>query len=299
MNQKQLEYAILLSQERSFSKASEKLAISQPALSKQILSLENELGIKLFDRNSIPLKLTSAGTHFISEARDLLYKEQQLLRSMEKYKSGEAGELVIGITPFRSAYLVSETIKKVREKFPDIKVTLCEEGSETLRKEAAEGKFDFAIVNLPVDDTVLDVRELEADRLVLVLPKQFEDKYPELVDKKEIEFEDLRDLPFAVVSENQEMRRLFDRLCAAAGFEPDIAVQAVSLTTAWAMANAGVAATLLPWQFVAQNGSLADVKILELKNAQYVRQPVIVTKRGQYMTRAAAYAIAVLMEKKK
>ena len=69
MNSRQLHYAILLSQIRNFSQVAEKLDITQPALSKQILNLENELGVKLFDRNTIPLTLTPAGEHSFRKRR--------------------------------------------------------------------------------------------------------------------------------------------------------------------------------------------------------------------------------------
>lgn len=296
MNTRQLQYAIVLAQESSFSQAAEKLNISQPALSKYILNLENDLGVKLFDRNTTPIALTPAGTHFIRKAKELLYNEEQLLRSMDKFKSGEAGELVIGITPFRSSYLVSRVLKKVKEKFPDVVVRLHEAGSDVLRKEAAEGKYDFAIVNLPVDDSVLEIKELERDRLVLAVPKELESKVKNLSKAKEIDFSACKDLPFVVVGETQEMRKLFDKLCALAGFTPNIAVEVVGLNTAWSIAQSGVAATILPWQFVSGEMDGANVTVIGIKDVNYDRQPVIVTRRGQYISEAAQYAMDLLTD---
>lgn len=294
MNSRQLYYAVVLSQELSFSQAAEKLNITQPALSKHILNLENELGIKLFDRNSTPITLTPAGNYFISGAKDLLYKEEQLLRSMDRFKSGEAGELVIGITPFRSSYLVSKVLKKVKEKFPGIIVRLHEAGSEVLRKEAAEGKYDFAIVNLPVDDSVLDVVPLECDRLVLALPNELKNRVKNVSVEKSVEFKDCKDLPFVVVGETQEMRILFDRLCALSDFTPNIAVEVVGLNTAWSIACSGVAATILPWQFVSEELSGSNITVVDIKDVAYDRQPAIVTRRGQYITEAAQHAMDLL-----
>ena len=167
VNARQLQYVIALSRVRNFSAVAEKLNISQPALSKQILSLEKELGVKLFDRSENPLSLTPAGEEFIRQAQELLYQEDQLKRSMEQFRSGEAGRLTIGISPFRSMYLLSDMVKKVREKYPSVQITLCEAPSDQLRKEAAEGKYDFAIVNLPVDEAALAVTPLEPDVVVL------------------------------------------------------------------------------------------------------------------------------------
>lgn len=294
MNSRQLQYAIMLSEIRNFSQVAEKLNISQPALSKQILSLENELGIKLFDRTTTPLTVTPAGQHFIQGATDLIYKEDQLLRSMERFKAGEAGQLVIGITPFRSSYLIPEVVKDFLAVFPDIQIKLQEAGSDLLRKEAAEGKFDFAVVNLPVDESVLDIVPLESDRLVLAVPQEWKHLLPLADGYQEVDFSACKDLPFVVVQKTQEMRRLFDKLCAANNFYPNVVAEVVSLTTAWSMACAGVAATILPLQFIKHNASDTRISIVKINDMVYTRQPVIITKKGQYISAPARYAMELL-----
>lgn len=297
MNSRQLEYAILLSQIKNYSQVADQLNISQPALSKQILSLETELGIKLFDRSTTPLSLTPAGAFFVTEAKDLLYKEDQLLKSMGRFKSGEAGQLVIGITPFRSSYLIPRIIKQVRDRYPGIQIKLHEAGSDILRKEVAEGKFDFAVVNLPVDEAILDVTPLEPDRLVLAIPKILLPNLPIVPNQGTVDLSDCHELPFVAVGQNQEMRHLFDTLCMTAGFHPIIAAEVVSLTTAWAIARSGIAATILPMQFVDNDHADEALLTFEIKNAFYSRQPVIATRKGQYISAAAEYAISLLSTK--
>ena len=139
MNSKQIQYAVELSLDLNFSQTADRLGISQPALSKQILALEKELEVRLFDRATVPMTLTAAGEHFIRRARELLYQEDQLLRSMDAYKSGESGRLVIGISPFRSQYLIPSVVQAVRRRYPGVQVLLQEAGSDQLRREAAEG----------------------------------------------------------------------------------------------------------------------------------------------------------------
>ncbi len=294
LNSRQLQYAVLLSETGNFSQVAEKLNITQPALSKQILALEKELGIQLFDRNSTPVTLTVAGEFFVREAKELLYKEEQLLRSMEQFKSGDKGRLVIGITPFRSAYLISEIVKKVRGKFPGVQVKLVEEGSEMLRKDAVDGKFDFAVVNLPVDDSQLEVKLIEPDRLVLVLSEDLVQEHPKVKNSEKIDFKECQDIPFVVVSNGQEMRMLFEKLSSSTMCCPNIAAEVVSLTTCWEMACSGVAATLLPLQFVNSVKSNQNLRILELTNTVYLRQPAVVYKKGQYVSQYAKYAIDLL-----
>ncbi len=293
MNTRQLHYAVELSRSLSFSGTAEQLGISQPALSKQILHLEEELGVKLFDRSRTPLALTPAGEHFIRAAQDMLYREDQLKRSMEEFCDGTRGRLTIGISPFRSVYLMPRIIRKFKEKYPDVQITLCELGSDVLRREAAEGAYDFAIVNLPVDESMLDVVCLEPDTLAIAIPDTMLEGLPPAGTPLDIS--DCRHLPFVTVGQTQEMRHLLDSLCAAADFTPHIAMEVVGITTARAMACAGIGATLLPLQFT-RDEAADGVALFPLKNNVFTRQPVIITRRGQYLSEYAAYAIRLLTE---
>lgn len=299
MNLKQMQYAVMLAETCSFSQLAEKLDISQPALSKQIISLENELGVKLFNRDTIPLTLTAAGEFYIREARDLLHREDRLNHAMEMFKSGDAGSLTIGISPFRSTYLLPKVMKMVRERYPHVQLSIYEATSDELRKGAADGKFDFAVVNLPVDEAALDVYPLAPDALALVVPNGMVSKIPSASkgNLSTIELKDCKDLPFVAVSQSQELRKLFDRLCAAAGFSPEIVVEIKGgLVTARALAIEGVGATLLPLKILKDSLPEDAVTVFLLKDKAISRQPVIVTQKGGYLPAYAKYAIELLTE---
>lgn len=293
MNSRQLQYAILLSETLNFSQVADRLGISQPSLSKQILALEAELGIKLFDRNHSPMTITPAGEFFLQEARELLYKEDQLYKGLDRFKSGENGRLVIGVSPFRSLYLMPAIVRKVKKKFPGVRVVLHEASAAQLRKEAVEGKYDFALLNLPVDESVLDVMPIEPDTLVLAVPESLLHLLPD-VSGTSVDFSQAKDLPFVVLGQSQELRQLFDKLCAGADFHPHIAAEVVGITTAWAMAHAGVGAALLPLQFLSSQSFDDKLHLFTIRNNAYTRQPAIVTRRGQYISDYARYAMELL-----
>ncbi len=292
MNSRQYQYAVQLAEVGSFSKLAENLNLSQPALSKQILALEKELGVKLFKRANNSVTPTPAGTHFINVARELLYKEDQLIKSMMQYKSGDKGELIIGATPFRSSYIMPSLVQRLTEKFPGLQVKLVEEGSEFLRHDAAEGKFDIAIINLPVDDSVLEVAPLEPDHLVLLVPNKLCEKHNLAGDS--IDFSDCSKLPFVVVSATQEMRVLFDKLCVSSNVHPKITAEVTGLVTALEIASSGVAATLLPKQFVRSRAGKGEFTLFELNDNTSLRQPAVVRKKGQFKSKYADYAIKLL-----
>ncbi len=295
MNTRQLQYAILLSETLNFSQVAAKLGMSQPSLSKQILTLEAELGIKLFDRNHSPLTVTPAGEYFLQEARELLYKQDQMYKGLDRFKSGEHGRLVIGVTPFRSLYLMPGIVRQIKARYPGVQVVLHEATSAQLRKDALEGKHDFAILNLPVDDSILDTVPIEPDTLVLAVPGCLLDQLPRDVDT-DLDFAQAKNLPFVCVGQSQELRQLFDKLCAGADFHPNIAAEVVGISTAWAMAHAGVGAALLPLQFVSSQHFDDSLCLFTIRNNSYTRQPAIVTRRGQYISEYAQYAMDLLKQ---
>ena len=298
MNANQLEYAVRLAQVRNFSQLAEELHISQPALSRHIQNLEQELGVKLFDRSTSPLTLTPAGAYFIESAKDLLYKEDQLLKTMGRFKSGEAGRLTIGVSPFRCMYLMPDVVKAVRDKFPGVQVVLHEAASAQLRKETMDGKYDFSILNLPVDESVLDVIPLEPETLVLAVPNEWAATLPSTQNGqyREVDFADCKELPFITVGETQEMRNWFDKICAEANVRPSVVTEAVSLTSAWALAFAGVGATLLPLPFIKRENFEGRLSLFTIKDKSYMRQPAVVMRRGQFHSEYARYAIEHLKQ---
>lgn len=272
----------------------------QPALSKQISNLEKELGVELFERKKKPISLSAAGEYFFQEAQNLLYREEQLYRSMEDFKSGKCGNLVIGISPFRSLYLLPQLCKKIKDKYPGVKIILQEDSSDQLRKKAAEEKFDFAIVNLPVDESLLDIIPIEQDKLVLAVPVNM----LSLINSKQkdelskIDFKNCENLPFVVVSKTQEMRVLFEKICSASNIQPKIVMEVVGLATAWAMTRAGIGATLLPMQFINSMENDGSIRLFIPDCETNIRQPAIITRHGQYLSQYAKYAIDVLKKSK-
>lgn len=296
MNTKQTQYAVELAKDLNFSQTADRLGISQPALSKQILALEKELGLKLFDRSTVPMTVTAAGEHFIRQAQDLLYREDQLLRSLEAYKSGESGRLVIGVSPFRSQYLLPDVVRQIKRRYPGVQVVLQEAGSDQLRQDAADGKYDLAVVNLPVDEATLDVTALEPDNMVLAVPREMAAALPKtsMENPACIDLSLCATLPFVTVGDQQEMRHQFEEACRDARFHPQIAAEVVGLSTAYALCRAGVGATLLPLQFIRHSSAGDAVELYALCQSVRSRQPVIITRRGQYLSPYAKYAIELL-----
>ncbi len=301
MNAKQLQYALTLAQKRNFSQAADTLGLSQPALSKQIRALEEELGVLLFDRNTQPLTLTPAGNRFVEEAQVFLHQEERLRRSMEDFKSGAKGRLVLGISPFRCSYHIPTILRRLRERFPGLQLILRETDSAHLHRGIAEGEFDLALMNLPVDETLLHVRLLDTETVMLAVPKHLAHTLPtETEDDRPpaVSLRDCADLPFVTLGKQQELRRQFDSLCAAENVHPEIAAEVVGVLTAWSLARAGVGAALLPQGFVKDAPDDGNLCFFRLKQNAPSRQPAVVYRKDRPLSQYAQYFIALLGEEK-
>jgi DNA-binding transcriptional LysR family regulator len=134
------------------------------------------------------------------------------------------------------------------------------------------------------------------DELILAVPAEMEHLVSKAAVNGQLRLHDCAQLPFVVVGKHQEMRQLFDKLCSQGDFTPNISAEVVGISTAWAMATAGVGAALLPRQFVNSKQFNSNLVLYAIEDCTYIRQPAVVTRRGQYLPEYAKYAIGLLTE---
>lgn len=190
----QLRYFLAAAERGSFTRAAEDLGISQPALSRSIQKLEEELGQPVFERKTRSIVLTEAGTLLQSRA-------QQILSIIEDTKSeitddGESGRVRIGAIPTIAPYFLPQILKQFSEAFPSANLIVQENTTDQLLKKCTQGEIDLAILALPVPVKYLEVEELFDEELLLVLPLG----HP-LVEKPNINLADIAPLPFVLLDE--------------------------------------------------------------------------------------------------
>ena len=147
----QLRYAINLQKYGSFKKASEKLSISQPALSLQIQKLENELGIGLFDRSSNPIVPTGDGVTFLAQAAEIIASVDHLQNRTLNLKNELEGTLTLGVIPTLAPFLVPLFIDQLQEAFPKFKLDIHEMITEDVITEVRGGFLDAGLISTPVE----------------------------------------------------------------------------------------------------------------------------------------------------
>lgn len=175
----QLEYIVALDTHRHFVLASEKCFVTQPTLSMQIQKLEEELGVKIFDRTKQPVIPTEIGTGIIAQARTTLREANAIKQFISDQKDTLAGELRIGIIPTLAPYLLPPLYKYVREKYPQINLVIREAMTEELISELKNNRLDCGIVVTPLKDQSIKEDILFYEELFVYVSKK-----NALIDKK-------------------------------------------------------------------------------------------------------------------
>ncbi len=167
----QLEYIVALDSYRHFVLASEKCFVTQPTLSMQIQKLEEELGVKIFDRTKQPVIPTEIGTSIIAQARIVLRDAGVIRQLIAEQKDIMTGEIRIGIIPTIAPYLLPPLFKNIREKYPQVKLVAREIITEEIVQELKNNRLDCGIVVTPLKDSSIKEDILFYEELFVYVSK--------------------------------------------------------------------------------------------------------------------------------
>lgn len=176
----QLEYIVALDTYRHFVLAAEKCFVTQPTLSMQIQKLEEELGVKIFDRTKQPVIPTEIGTSIIAQARVSLREAEMVKQIISDQKDALSGELRIGIIPTLAPYLLPPLYKYMTEKYPQLKLVIKETITEEVIHELKNSRLDCGIVVTPLKDPAIKEDVLFYEELFVYVSKKnalFDKKY--------------------------------------------------------------------------------------------------------------------------
>lgn len=216
----QLRYFLKIAEKGNFTRAAAELNLSQPALSRSIQKLEEELGQPVFDRKSRSVSLNDTGTLLQSRA-------QQILSVVEDTKAeitddGESGCIRLGAIPTIAPFFLPDVLRQFSESYPKANLVVQENTTDHLLKSLTQGEIDLAILALPVPAKYLELEELFKEELLLVLPPDHA-----LVEKKEIRLVDVEPYPFILLDEAHCLSDNILSFCRQRSFQP-VAVEKTS-----------------------------------------------------------------------
>ncbi|MGH8446611.1 MAG: LysR substrate-binding domain-containing protein [Solimonas sp.] len=242
MELRQLRYFIAVAEELNFSRAAQRLHVSQPPLSTQIMNLEAELGTRLFERGNRGVALTAAGAAFVDEARAVLARLEHGRALARQVGLGEAGTLSIGFVSIADYGILPPALKDFRSRLPQVEVQLRELTTDAQIRELRASRLDLGIALGPVNEPGLGFQSVQSEALIAALPSARRLK-PGTVDLRTLAGESFIVPPRDIAP---GLHDLIVRHCHNSGFTPRITQHARQMQTVVSLVAAGMGVALVP-----------------------------------------------------
>lgn len=280
MNISQLETLVTISKTLSFRKAGEVLNLTQPAVSAQIKSLEDEFKAILVDRNH-PVALTDRGQVFLDHAEQILTIVEQLKQKLTDLNQVPQGHIVLGTTSSIAIQILPRVLSYFQNQYPLIKTSILSMSSTQVLSSVENSAVDIGIGYLTDRSLQVETSILYYDTFEFVVAPQ----HP-LAGAKRVTIDMLKDVPLILLSPDTLGRRFTDRVLREHGIEPNIAMELGSSEEVKRMVELNLGAAVVSKLSIAEEvrrGTLKMIPVTELE----VSHPVgVMTKSGRYVNSA-------------
>lgn len=298
MTSRELLYIKTIADERSLTRAAQKLYLTQPSLSHCVMTIERQLGTRLFRRTSDGLLLTYAGEKYYRMASEVLRVYAAFEAELSDESALARGRVTFGITNYLATDHLPRVLPAFNRAHPGIELRVREETTDEMERSLLSGKLDFAIMHTGLDDSVtrnpsLTHEVLGRDPFLIAAPPDtpYLDRavQREGEDYPELDPACLAEAPFLMVTQGQRIRHVTDRVLTAAGVTPHIVLTSRNYEMLRRLAAEGMGYTLVPRQYVGILGGQAYepryFMIPERYSAYW--ELSIVTPKDAYLSRAA------------
>lgn len=290
MDTRQLSYFVQVAKDRSFTLAARNLHLSQPALSKMIKKLEEDLGVQLFDRSEHKMTLTDAGEKLFEEGQKLLSEMAAVTEAIKDTKNLKTGNVSVGIPPVIGTSYFPPLIANFRNDYPGINLSIIENGAVTVYEMVEKGFVDLGLIILPELSDRIEYIPVIEDEAVLIVHRD----HP-LANRSSVKFEDLQNEAFALLNETFLIHHHVIKACREAGFEPNIYFSSSQwdFLTELVCLNQGI--SILPRPILARFNS-QNIKQIPIDHPEMRWRIAIILKKNRYVSHAARKFIDYIKE---
>ncbi|PGS02537.1 LysR family transcriptional regulator [Bacillus pseudomycoides] len=287
---RQLEYFVAVSNELHFTKAAEKLNISQPSLSQQIRALEHEIGMPLFDRIGKKISLTEAGRILLSHSKKVFHEVEQAYAAIQDLNGLQQGKLTIGALLTTVNYLLPPAILNFNALYPNIELSVLGLRTGEIREKLLQNELDIGITFLPVQDKEIISIPLYQNELTLVVPINHE-----LTQHTTVTMGVLQKYPIILLPKNFFLTQLIRSHCQNFNFTPKPILEISTMESLIHMVSKGIGITVLPKPYIdfLQSNSIQAIKI---KNPTATIEIGIIYRKDKYMCAATRMFIEQLQK---
>lgn len=278
--------------EKSFTKASEVLFISQPSLSKHLKILENQVGILLINRRNNNISLTDAGKLFLNYADRILALCEESYRALKDLQNGERGNLIVGASQTTGTYLLPRVLVLFVKDYPQISLNLKVDSTSLIAKNVVDQNIDIAIVEGDIPKNLqknLKIEHFVNDEFNLIVPKShpFAIKESKIINK-----EDLYKLNFITLNSTSTINQFIENSLIQHGIKIDkfnIILQLNSLEAIKTAVSLGLGVAFVSSSTIEKEIKLQTIDIIKIKNIKITRPLSIITNVQAYNSKAVKF----------
>ena len=271
MEIRQLEYFLMVGKVNSFTRAAERLYVSQPAVTNAVRSLEDELGIQLFDRGQKQALLTTEGKIFFAHVEQIMNGISNTLEEINSLKNLSDGVVSLGLTALGGIPSCVFLLKEFVEGYPNIKISVREDEAERLQKLLVEDKLDFAFVFSGKEKSALSYIELPAQELSVCCNRRHRFRRQNVLPLEELRNESL------ILTKGAK------EFFGGAKIFQNVVAEISHVQTIKSLVSAGIGVSILPEEIFEQDDNLIAVA---LEPPIYL-QPSLAYKRNRKQSHAA------------
>jgi DNA-binding transcriptional LysR family regulator len=245
MELRHLRYFIAVAEELHFGRAAKRLNISQPPLSQQIMQLEKEIGVRMFNRTKRRVEITPAGLVFLAEARRIMTMSDDAVRRTIRADKGEIGQLAVGYIGSANYSVLPQIVREFRKRFQDVDLSLAELNTSNQIEALREGRIQVGFLRPPqgIQNEGLSVEPVFREPLMVAMPQNHRIKGKTPVSLRILAKESFIMIP------RQRGPGFFDyiiALCQKEGFSPNIVLEASQFHTIIGLVAAEIGIAIVP-----------------------------------------------------
>ncbi|WP_010289160.1 LysR family transcriptional regulator [Kurthia massiliensis] len=234
-------YFKVLAEMEHMTRAAEKLAVSQPALSRAIMRIEEELGVTLFDRNGRSIRLNKFGELFLESTNRIVLEMETVKTRLSEMSGIETGEVTLGFLHTVGATYLSLFMKHFKETHPNVRVKLVQNNSQALKTLLSQGIIDLCMTTPVATEKNIDWQPLLTEELFVTLPKMHL-----LAGRSSLKVSELKEETFILLKEGFALRHLANDLLAEAGVQASISFEGEEVQTIASFVAANLGISFLP-----------------------------------------------------
>ena len=292
MDLRQLEMAIAVADNASFTRASQQLYVAQSAISRKIKLLEEELGEPIFKRVNKKIYVTPAGHTLLRYARRIFLDMRNAKLEISEIAHLERGQLRVGAGMLACTYILPPVLEKFKALHPRIDLEVITAPTDALLSKLNDNLIELGVFTLPIKHADLQVVPLITEEMVVVTSP----KHPVLSQKDKMNAEELQDYPLILFPKGARTRNVLDEFFNNVGIAPHIAMEAENVALIKPLVKIDLGISIIPVRSVSEELQRGELHCLKIKDHRLTRQVGLVYHKADFIPKMLSELIRLFKE---